>query len=124
MATKSFVANIVADEIIPAGSSIELTFPAPVDPQSAQGAIRVLRGCEEVKSRIALGKRGRVVTVRLDDGAIGSYDIVISELLSTKGETLVDSHRLPHSEAGGTPALPGSDFHFQVPDLLILEKPG
>ena len=88
-------ASIVADEIVAAGTSIELTFPTPVDPQSAQGAIRVVRGCEPVKSRITLEKRGRVVTVSLEDGAIGSYEIVITELLGAKGEQLVDYHRLP-----------------------------
>jgi Subtilase family len=107
MPTKPIDASIVADEIVAAGSSIELTFPTPVDPQSAQGAIRILRGCEPVKSRITLEKRGRVVTVSLDDGAIGSYEIVISELLGAKGEQLVDYHRLPFAVVPIAGKIPG-----------------
>ena len=57
----------------------------------------MVRGCEQVEAGIALEKRGRVVTVRLDEGAIGSYELVVSELLGTKGEKLVDHYRLPFS---------------------------
>ena len=95
MATKSIEANICADTIVAAGSSIELTLPAPIDPQSAQGAIRVVRGCERVKAHIQLDKRGRVVTVRLDEATVGSCELVVSELLSTKGERIVEHYRLP-----------------------------
>ena len=59
------ISNVTADEIVAVGSTIELTLGAQVDPQSAQGAIRVVRGCEQVATGIALAKPGRVVTVRL-----------------------------------------------------------
>ena len=121
MPTKPIDASIVADEIVAAGSSIELTFPTPVDPQSAQGAIRVLRGCEPVKSRIALEKRGRVVTVSLDDGAIGSYEIVISELLGAKGEQLVDYHRLPFAVVPIAGKIPG-DLRVEHSVRLVVDQ--
>lgn len=91
------IVNVTADEIVAVGSTIELTLGAQVDPQSAQGAIRVVRGSEEIATGIALANRGRVVTVRLDEAAIGACELVVSELLGTKGETLVDRYRLPFS---------------------------
>src|SRR5512132_1985816 len=91
------IVNVTADEIVAVGSTIELTLGAQVDPQSAQGAIRVVRGSEEIATGIALANRGRVVTVRLDEAALGACELVVSELLGTKGETLVDRYRLPFS---------------------------
>ena len=97
MSIKPIKANVTADEIVAPGSIIELTFSAQVDPQSAQGAIRVVRGCEPLSTSIKLSDRGRVVTVRLGDGAIGGCALVISELLGPKGEILIDRYRLPFS---------------------------
>ena len=57
----------------------------------------MVRGSEEIATGIALANRGRVVTVRLDEAAIGACELVVSELLGTKGETLVDRYRLPFS---------------------------
>ncbi len=96
----------VADGIVAAGSSIELTLPAPIDPQSAQGAIRVVRGCEQIKAHIQLDKRGRVVTVRLDESTVGSCELVVSELLSTKGERIVEHYRLPFAVVPITGKIP------------------
>jgi len=90
-------ANVTADEVIAPGTTIELAFDAEVDPQSAQGAIRVQRRCEQVATTVTLAKRGRVATVRLDDTVVGACSLVVSELLSTKGEKLVDYYRLPFS---------------------------
>jgi hypothetical protein len=106
MARKSIEANIVADEIVAAGSGIELTLPAQIDPQSAQGAIRVVRGCEQVKAHIQLDKRGRVVTVRLDEATIGSCELVVSELLGAKGERIVEHYRLPFAVVPITGKIP------------------
>ena len=97
MSIKPIKANVTADEIVAPGSIIELTFSAQVDPQSAQGAIRVVRGCEPLSTSIKLSDRGRVVTVRLGDGAIGGCALVISELLGPKGEILLDRYHLPFS---------------------------
>ncbi len=97
MATKPLSANITADEIVAPGSTIELTFSAQVDARSAQGAIRVVRRCEQVSTNIGLSNRGRVVAVRLDDAVLGACELVISELLGIKGKMLVDRYRLPFS---------------------------
>ena len=97
MPTKPIDANIVADEIVAAGSTIELKFPGPVDPQSAQGAIRVLHHCESVRTRLELDKRCRVLKVHLDEGVVGACELVVSELLGAKGERLIESYRLPFS---------------------------
>jgi len=121
MVKNSLTSNVVAGEIVPVGSNIELTFSMPVDPQSAQGAIRVLRGCEQVQSRIALGRRGRAVTVRLNDGAIGSYELVISELLSTKGKQLVDHHRLPFAIVPIAGKIPG-DMRVEHAVRLVVDQ--
>jgi Subtilase family len=107
MAITPLEASITADEIVPPGSTIELTFRARVDPKSAQGAIRVARGSELLHARIAPAERGRVVTVRIDDDAVGACELVVEELLSTKGLKLVDRHCLPFSVvpiAGRVPA--------------------
>jgi hypothetical protein len=93
-APSAFTASVTADEVIAPGTTIELAFGAPVDPQSAQGAIRVEHRCGEVAVRVTLAKRGRVVTVGLDD-TVGPCALVISELLGAKGQRLVDYHRLP-----------------------------
>ena len=120
--TKNLItSNVGADEIVPADSNIELTFRTPVDPQSAQGAIRVLRGCEEVRSRIALDKRRRVVTVHLDAGAIGSHEIVISELLGAKGEELVEEYRLPFSVVPIAGKIPG-DMRVEHAVRLVVDQ--
>ena len=94
---RAFTASVTADEVILPGTAIELTFDAELDPQSAQGAIRLERRCEQVIASVKLAKRGRVATVQLGDTAVGSYSLVVSELLSTKGEKLVDYYRLPFS---------------------------
>lgn len=107
MATEPPDANITANEIIAVGTTIELVFSAPVDPQSAQGAIRVSRGCEQLTASIELAKRGRVVVVRLDDAELGSCELVVSELLGTKGNRLVDHYRLPFSVVPIAGQVPG-----------------
>jgi hypothetical protein len=121
MAITLFSASITADEVVPAGSTIGLTFGAPVDPRSAQGAIRVVRGLEPLATRIALAGRGRVVTVRIDDDAVGACVLVVEELLGTKGQRLVDRHRLPFSVvpiAGKVPA----DFRVEHAVRLYFDE--
>jgi hypothetical protein len=103
----AFTASITADEVIVPGTPIQLTFGAEVDAQSAQGAIRVERRCEQVAIRITLEKRGRLATVHLDDAATGACSLVVSELLSTKGHKLVAYHRLPFSVVPISGKVPG-----------------
>ena len=96
-APPAITASVTADEVIAPGTTIELTFNAEVDAQSAQGAIRVQHRCEQVAANVTLSKRGRLATVQLDDTAIGAHSLVVSELLTAKGEKLVDNYRLPFS---------------------------
>ena len=93
----AITASVTADEVIAPGTTIELTFNAEVDPQSAQGAIRIQRRCDQVAAKVTLAKRGRLATVQLDDTAIGAHSLIVSELLTAKGEKLVDNYRLPFS---------------------------
>lgn len=91
--SKSFTANVIADEIVADGRTIELSFAAAVDPRSAQGAIQLRRGCEPLPTRITVSKRTvRIATEGVSPGAVR---LVISELLSAKGERLVEHHVLP-----------------------------
>ncbi len=101
-------ANVTADEIVVAGRPIELTFSAPVDAQSAQCAIRVERKRERLGTRIELGKRGRGVSVYLNESGLGACELVVSELLSTKGKKLVEQYRLPFSVVPISGKIPGN----------------
>lgn len=91
----SFTANVSADEIVADGRIIELNFAAAVDPQSAQGAIQLRRGCETLPTRIKVARR----TVRVETEGLspGATRLTISELLGAKGEKLVEHHILPFS---------------------------
>ena len=102
-----FTSSVTPDEIIAPGTAIELTFRSEVDRQSAQASIRVERKCEQVATQVALDKRGRVATVRLDESAIGPHALVITELLSTKGEKLVENYRVPFSVVPISGKIPG-----------------
>lgn len=93
--TLNFEANLCADELVAAGSTIEITFPAPVDARTVQGAVQLVRGHESVEARVGLAKHGRVVTVALADHLSGAFALVIRELLDEKGGRLVDAYRLP-----------------------------
>ena len=61
-APRAVTASIVADEVIAPGTAIELTFPAELDPRSAQGAIRIERRFDQPIARISLSKRNRVAS--------------------------------------------------------------
>ncbi len=90
-------ANVTANEVVAVGSTVELSLPAAVDPQSAQGAIRVMRGCEPLAVHIEVAKRGRIIVVRFDGEPVGPCELMVKELLGVKGERLVDDYRLPFS---------------------------
>jgi hypothetical protein len=99
-------ANVTANEVIPPGTAIELSLSGAVDPQSAQAAIRVTRGCTTLPIKIEVAKKGRVVLVRLDEESIGAFVLSVKELLSQKGERLVDSFSLPFSVIPITGTVP------------------
>src|SRR5690242_13122730 len=89
------VANVIADEIVAPGATVELTFGAAVDPQSAQGSIRVMHRREPIAARIAVSQNSRRGNVQIDAAVIGACELVIAELLSATGEAIVDRYRLP-----------------------------
>lgn len=104
----AFDTNIVADEVVAVGSRIELTLRAPVEAREAQSAVRLFKGREPVDIRVAVEKRGRTIAIRLAEHLVGAFELVISELLSTKGERLIDRHRLPFSVIPLAGKVPGS----------------
>ena len=100
-------ANIAASEIIQPGSTIELAVSGAVDPQSAQGAIRVTRGCTVMPITVDVVKRGRAISIALSGDPIGAFQLSVKELLSAKGERLVELFTLPFAVipiAGKIPA--------------------
>ena len=90
-------ASVVANEVVQPGSTIELELPGAVDPQSAQSAIRVMCGCTSLPVQIEVTKRGRVIVLRLGSDTIGTCALSVKELLSAKGDRLVDHFSLPFS---------------------------
>ena len=88
-------ATVTANEVIPPGSTIEIEVAGAADPQSAHGAIRVMRGCAPVPFTIEVAKKGRAILVHLNEDTIGSCVLTIKELLGAKGERLVDQFVLP-----------------------------
>ena len=90
-------ANISANEVIVPGTTIELTLEGAVDPQSAQAAISVTRGCTAVPFTAEVAKRGRVILVTVEASVLGACELRVAELLGAKGERLVDEFRVPFS---------------------------
>ena len=88
-------ANVTANEVIPPGSTIEVEVAGAADPQSAQSAIRVMCGCTPVPFTIEVAKKGRVILVHVGGEAVGTCVLTLKELLSAKGERLVDQFTLP-----------------------------
>ena len=79
--------SIDADEVISPTTIIEVHAPRAINPKSAQDAIRIVG--REVT--IELAKRGRVARVTTSgELPTGRHRLVISELLDTKGQRLVE----------------------------------
>ena len=104
--------NIVAGEILQPGSPIELRAAQPMHPHWAQGAVHLTHGGSPRPITVKLAARGRVLTVPTGELDPGAYELVVSELLGTKGERLVDRLVVPFS------IVPISG---QVPDALRVE---
>jgi hypothetical protein len=90
-------ANIEAGEILQAGSVIELRAEGAIDRRWAQGAVRLIRGGTSQPVTVQLAARGRVLRVPTRQLSPGAYELVISELLGTKGERLLDRLVVPFS---------------------------
>lgn len=90
-----FDCSIAADEVVPAGTMIELEFRTAVDPQSAQGAITLEHDNDPVPVTPELADGGRTVRIGTPRDMTGTFALTVSELLGKKGERLVDHFRVP-----------------------------
>ena len=74
--------NIEGGEVLQPQATIELQASRPIDARSAQGAIRLSRGCTRVDVAVELRGRGRVAAVRAEELAPGAYVLTVAELRS------------------------------------------
>jgi hypothetical protein len=118
-----FAVDLNADEVIRPGRTLHLTFKAPVDPKSAQGAVRVLHGGCDVPVRVSVDKRRWVVAVQIDETRLGGMILAVTELLGSKGERLVDRFRLPFSVVPISGKIP-EDFRVEHAARLALGELG
>jgi hypothetical protein len=96
--------SISAGEVVSPNTRIEITSKKPMDPRSAQGAIRV----HGVRASVTLASRGRVARVSTQNLRPGAYELVIDELLDTGGTRLVDYQRVPFLVVELPTELPGN----------------
>ena len=113
--------NIAAGEVLQPQSTIEVTASRPIDPRSAQGAIRVSRGCSSVAAAVDLAKGGRVARVRTEGLEAGAYVLTVSELLDRKGGRLSGRAEIPFSVVPISGKLPDGHRAEHVVRLQINE---
>ena len=65
-----------------------------------------MRGCSVIPVSITLAKRGRAAIVQLPQDEIGAFDLVVTELLSTRGKRLAHDYRLRFSVLPISGAVP------------------
>jgi hypothetical protein len=109
--TRLVSANITAGEVVQPGAVIELRAARPIDRRWAQGTVRLMRRRSTQPVTVELAERGRVLRIPTGDLGPGSYELVVSELLGTKGERLVDRLVVPFSVIPIAGAVP--------PDLRV-----
>jgi len=97
--------NIVAGEVLQPAATIELRFARPVEPRSAQGAIRISAGAPKPVD-IQVHDDGLTVAVDVGELPAGAYQLVVSELLDAKGRRLVDRDYTPFVIAPVAAAIP------------------
>jgi hypothetical protein len=95
--TELVTVNVAPGEIVQPGFVIELSAARPVDPRSAQSAVRLVQGNSPVLISVELVGRGRVLRIPTKELSSGAYKLVISELLDAKGERLVSRLAVPFS---------------------------
>lgn len=89
--------NVVPGEILQPGSLIELRAAHPIHPRWAQGAVRLIHGGSSQRVTVTLAARGRALRIATGRLEPGGYELVVSELLGTRGERLVDRLVVPFS---------------------------
>jgi len=87
--------NLSAGEIVQPGSCLEIRASRPVDPRSAQGAVRLLRGGVPVNATPKIVEKGRVLQLHTGAFEPGRYELVVTELLDVKGKCLADRLAVP-----------------------------
>ena len=98
--------NIEGGEVLQPQATIELQASRPIDARSAQGAIRLSRGCTRVDVAVELRGRGRVAAVRAEELAPGAYVLTVAELLDSKGGRLAGLVEVPFTVAPVAGELP------------------
>lgn len=98
--------NIAAGEVLQPQSTIEVSASRPIDPRSAQGAIRLVSGCGSVRTELELRRGGRAAVVRTEPLEPGGYVLSVSELLDVKGGRLAGQVEIPFSVVPITGKLP------------------
>jgi hypothetical protein len=83
--------NLSPGEIISPSTRIEIHSARPIDPRSAQGAIRV----DGLRASVALASRRRVAWLSVQRLQPGAYHLTVDELLDARGGKLVDFERIP-----------------------------
>jgi hypothetical protein len=91
----TILVTVVPGEIITAGATLEVHCQRPVDPRSAQASVRVRHGDRVVLATVTVAKRGRVIQVPTNDFRPGAHELVVDELLDTKGERLTERVSVP-----------------------------
>src|SRR5215831_19956561 len=87
--------NFSAGEILQPGASLEIKAAHSVDPRSAQGAVRLLRGGVPISATVRMQKQDRVLQVATDGLDPGSYELRVTELLDVKGKRLAGGLAVP-----------------------------
>lgn len=108
--------NIVANEVLVPGKTIEVTSDEPLDPRSAQAAIRLVGE----RALIRLSEDGRTASVLSADGGVhptGAHTLVVDELLSENRERLTSGIRIPFLVIDAGAEIPG---HVRVDAMVRL----
>ena len=98
--------NIEGGEVLQPQATIELQASRPIDARSAQGAIRLSRGCTPVDVAVELRGRARVDAVRTEALPAGEYVLTVAELLDSKGGRLAGLVEGPFTVAPVAGELP------------------
>jgi len=82
----SITYSFAPDEIIAPGTTLELRTSRDVNPESAQGAVRLLRAGKQVP--VAIAARGNVIQISTNDLSPASYQVAVGKLLDNGGQLL------------------------------------
>lgn len=87
--------SIVPGEILQPDATIQVAVRRAVDPQIAQGAVRLTHAGRVRPMSVELSKRGRLLELRTQGLEPGPHELVIDELLDRKGGRLAEQASIP-----------------------------